>query len=134
MPIYDVSAAAEALDIDPKQLDNIISRNAIPGVERRTRGVSRRLTLDAVVVIGVALELVSALRIPVAQAVRTAIELARQEGFAVPVGRYAKLEVDIQTLRASTSKRLDEAVESVGRRVRGRPAVRRGVAPRSHTL
>jgi hypothetical protein len=129
MPVYDVSAVAEAIGIDPKQLDNILSRNDLVGVERRTRGVARRLSTDAAVTIHLASELSTALRVPIAEALRLASELQRRADHAVAVGSFATLHVDVVALRAATVTRLDSAVELVGRRKRGRPArVRRNPA------
>ena len=34
MPVYDVSAVAHAVDLELKQLDNLLSRNALTGVEK----------------------------------------------------------------------------------------------------
>ena len=120
MPVYDLSALAEAFDTDAKQLDNILSRNEIAGVERRTRGVTRRVTLDAAVNIRVALDLAGDLGVPFARALRAAARLAA-DGGVVRVGEFASLHVDAGALRRSTLERLDSAVETVGKRPRGRP-------------
>jgi hypothetical protein len=122
MPIYDISAAAEALDVPAKQLDNILSRNEIPGVEKKCRGVTRRLSGEAIATTRLALDLARSLGMPVGAALRTALVLTQADRGLASAGPFATLTVDVAALRRSTSARLDAAVESVGRRRRGRPA------------
>jgi hypothetical protein len=55
--VYDVSAVAHALDLELKQLDNLLSRNTLAGVEKKRRGLARRLTPEIAVVIRLAKEL-----------------------------------------------------------------------------
>ena len=121
MPVYDVAALAEAFEVNERQLDNLLSRNEIAGVERRTRGVTRRVTLDAAVAIRVALELTNELRVPSAHALRIASRITANPSEEVAVGSYGSLRFDVATIRGSTLERLDSAVEAVGRRRRGRP-------------
>ena len=121
MPVYDIAAAAEALDITSKQLDNIVSRHALSGVERHSRGVGRRISADAVVAVGVAVELARTTRIPIGVALDLA-HTALRAGGEVRIGRFAVLKIDVDSIRASVLARLDTAVELVGRRQRGRRA------------
>ena len=121
MPFYDVSALAVALDLDPRQVDNMLSRNTIAGVERKTRGVTRRVNADAVVRIQLASELTRALGISVGRALQLASRLT-ESGADVQLGQYGLLRFDVMGLRRTTLERLDAAVEAVGRRRRGRPA------------
>lgn len=121
LPVYDVSAVAHALDINHRQLDNILSRNDLIGVDRRARGVTRRVTPDAAVIINLALDLSTALRIPTSSAIRAAEAIAREPDHQLAVGDFASIRVDMAGLTASTNARLSMAVEIVGRRRRGRP-------------
>ena len=121
MPFYDVPAVAEAVRMGEKQLDNLLSRNELIGVERRTRGVSRRLSVDAAVTIQLASELATVLGMPIGHALRVSRALQEHEGRAIRVGTFATLQIDLPALRATTLARLDSAVELVGRRKRGRP-------------
>ena len=121
MPVYDVSAVAHALGIDVKQLDNILSRNYLNGVDRRARGVSRRISSDAAITLQLACDLAAALEVPVAAALRISQMLQQKDDEPVAVGRFASLRADVVALRATTVARLDTAVEVVGRRRRGRP-------------
>jgi hypothetical protein len=125
MPIYDLAAVAEALDLTPKQLDNLLSRNHLPGIERKRRGIARRITSDVAAVVCLARELSAALSVPLANVLgfsQAAIEHGAQQ---IELGRFTKLSIDQPALRASVAERLDAAVETVGRRRRGRPPRRR---------
>lgn len=124
MPVYDVSAVAHATDFDLKQLDNLLSRNSLPGVEKNRRGVARRLTPDIAVVIRLAKELAEFFGTSVGSMLEAAYAIERAETDEVRIGPDLSLQVDRTALRASTLARLDSAVEIVGRRPRGRPPKR----------
>ena len=124
MPVYDLAAVAHALDIDLKQLDNLLSRNALPGVERRRRGIARRLTPDIAVVIRLARDLSEALGVSVGNLLSVANSIERGATNEVRLGEHVTLHVDRDALRISTLARLDAAVEVIGTRRRGRPPAR----------
>ena len=124
MPFYDLSAVAHAIDFDVKQLDNLLSRNALPGVDKKRRGVSRRLTPDVAVAIRLAKELSDVLGVSPGSLLSIASRIERDGRDEIGMGRFATLRVDLPSLRASTLARLDDAVEVVGRRQRGRPPKR----------
>ena len=121
LPVYHVSAVAQAIGIDVKQLDNLLSRNFLTGVDRRTRGVARRISTEAAITLQLAWDLTAALEVPLAAALRISQIVQRNDGEAVTLGRFASIRVDVVALRATTVARLDAAVELVGRRRRGRP-------------
>ena len=124
MPVYDTAAAAEALGMPPKQLDNILSRHTLRGVDRPRRGVGRRIGTDVVVIVFLAVEFVRAARVPIA----VALELARTSlvsGGKAELGEFATITVDVAEVRGSVAARLDAAVELVGRRRRGRRGTNR---------
>jgi hypothetical protein len=124
LPVYDLAAVAHALDIDLKQLDNLLSRNALPGVERRRRGIARRLTPDVAVVIRLARDLSDALGVSVGTLLSVADSIERGATNEVRLGEYVTLHVNREALRTSTLARLDAAVEVIGTRRRGRPPTR----------
>jgi hypothetical protein len=124
LPVYDVSAVAEALDFDLKQLDNLLSRNRLPGLEKKRRGLARRLTVDTAVVIRLAIELAHAFDTPPGSLLQFARKLAQGDSSEMALGKFLTLQIDLTGLRASTIGRLDNAVETVGRRRRGRPPSR----------
>jgi len=121
LPVYDLTAVAHALDIDIKQLDNLLSRNALPGVERKRRGIARRLTPEVAVVIRLARELSEALGVSVGSLLPVANAIDRGATNEVRLGEFVTLNVDRDSLRATTLARLDAAVEVIGTRRRGRP-------------
>jgi len=124
LPIYDLAAVAEAVNLEPKQLDNLLSRNHLPGVDRTKRGVSRRLNTEVAIILCLARELSQALHIPLGSALRFAKTAVGPDAAPIDLGNFATLQIDQQLLRSSITARLDAAVEAVGRRRRGRP--RRG--------
>ena len=124
LPVYDLAAVAHALDIDLKQLDNLLSRNALPGIEKRRRGIARRLTPDIAVVIRLARDLSESLGVSVGTLLAIAYSIERGATNEVRLGEHVTLCVDRDALRMSTSARLDAAVEVIGTRRRGRPPTR----------
>ena len=105
----------------PKQLDNMLSRNELDGVERRTRGVTRKISSEAAVAINIAWQLSEATNLPIASALELARRLTVDSDHSVAVGDHLRLAVNFAGIRADTLARLDAAVETVGRRRRGRP-------------
>ena len=124
MPVYDVAAVAEALDVPIRQVDNILSRHDIRGVERKRRGVTRRIAPDAVVTLRLAIELAQALHVPIGPAIEFANRL-EESGGTTRLGDFGTASIDLDSRRTATLSQLDRAVELVGRRPRGRPVRRR---------
>jgi hypothetical protein len=123
LPLYDLAAVAHAVDVPAKQLDNLLSRNALPSVEKKRRGLARRLPREIAVAVKLASDLATTLDIPTGKLLRLAHEIERSDRAELMIGEFAKLEINLSGLRAYTAARLDEAVEVVGRRRRGRPPV-----------
>jgi len=121
LPVYDLAAVAHALDLDLKQLDNLLSRNALPGVEKRRRGLARRLTPEVAVVIRLAKQLSEALGVSVGSLLSVSYSIERGTTDEVRLAEFVTLHVDRNAVRTSTLARLDTAVEVIGRRRRGRP-------------
>jgi hypothetical protein len=124
LPIYDLAAVAEAVNLEPKQLDNLLSRNQLPGVDRTKRGVSRRLNTEVAIILCLARELSQALHIPLGSALHFAKAVVGPDPASIELGDFVTLQIDQPLLRSAITARLDAAVETVGRRRRGRP--RRG--------
>jgi hypothetical protein len=127
LPVYDLAAVAHALDLDLKQLDNLLSRNALPGVERKRRGIARRLTPEVAVVIRLAKELSEGLGVSAGSLLPVAYAIERGNTDEVRLAEFLTLHIDRNAVRTSTLARLDTAVEVVGMRRRGRPAGRGGL-------
>jgi hypothetical protein len=105
----------------PKQLDNLLSRNELDGVERKTRGVTRRISSEAAVTINIAWQLAEAAKVPLGNALELSRRLTAGSDHSIAVGDHLRLAVDFAGIRTETLSRLDSAVETVGRRSRGRP-------------
>jgi hypothetical protein len=121
LPVYDVSAVAHALDLELKQLDNLLSRNTLAGVEKKRRGLARRLTPEIAVVIRLAKELSESLGVSAGSMLPIAHDIERSSSDDVRLSEFLTLQIDRNALRASTLARLDSAVEVIGTRRRGRP-------------
>lgn len=127
MPVYDLAAVAQAVDLEEKQLDNLISRNALRGLEKNRRGIARRFTPELVVMIKLAKDIGDTLGLPTGSLFPVA-DRVMQSGGELNVGSFGVLQVDLTSLRESIIARLGTAVEEVGRRKRGRPPTRRNTS------
>jgi len=125
LPVYDIAAVAHATEFDLKQLDNLISRNALDGITKKRQGVARRLSPEIAVVIRLARMLSDGLNAPVGRLLPIAHAILYGITDEVQLADFVRLRVDREALRASTLTRLDSAVELVGRRTRGRPQKKR---------
>ncbi len=119
---YTVATAAVALSVTAKWVDNALSHNRITGVAQSRQGVARRLTVEAVTVLEIALRLMRSLHIPASPALRIAQELGR-DGTAYSRDG-CELRLDVDEVRATVAGRLAEAVEYTPVPRRGRPVGR----------
>lgn len=117
---YTVATAALALGTSVKWLDNTLSHNRVPCVSQQRQGIARRLTVEGLLVLGLAVLLTQELGLPT----RKAIALA--EGLANNEGRYLaqqglNLALDLTSFRAGMLEKLENAVEIAPVPKRGRP-------------
>lgn len=122
MRAYTVATAAVALRVSNKWVDNVLSRYSLHGVTQSRQGIARRLTVEAVIVLEIALRLGRSLEIPLATSLRIARALAAhgRAGDEFP-GTLIHLTVDLEAVRATVAARLADAVESTPVPRRGRP-------------
>ena len=125
MRAFDVTAAAIALEVTPKWLDNLLSHHRIPGVVGGRQGVRRRLQPRAVLHIAVIIHLCRELGMPVRRALGTAQSLL-EHGRVVAGG--LELRMDVTRLGWELDARLADAAESASLRRRGRPPARERTA------
>jgi hypothetical protein len=118
---YTVATAALALGTSLKWLDNVLSHNQVPGVAQDRQGVSRRLTIDGLVVLALAVLLIQELGVFTPRAIALAEDLAKHEGRHVAREGVLKLELDLAPFRARLLERLENAVEVAPVPRRGRP-------------
>jgi hypothetical protein len=117
---YTVATAALALRVPTKWIDNTLSHFSVQGVSQARQGIPRKLSVDALTVLSIALSLIQDLDTPVANALDVATQLARSDGTVVlPLGII--LRVDIQRTTTAILERLEHAVEIAPLPRRGRP-------------
>ena len=128
---YTVGTAALALDVPAKWLDNVLSHFQVPGVIQERQGVPRKVSLDGVLQLALALSLITDLEIPTANALRLANAM-NQTGGQHRTGSGISIALDLSTIRAGLETRLAQAVEMAPLPRRGRPP-RSTATPRSKT-
>jgi hypothetical protein len=117
---YTIATAALAVGTSSKWLDNTLSHYRVSGVVQRKQGVARRITIEGLLTLSVALTLISELGATVASAVNVADKVVAAGGmYASPDG--VRIEVDLQHFRNRLLERLEHAVEVAPVPKRGRP-------------
>lgn len=127
MRSYSVVAAALALDVSPKWLDNLLSQNRVAGVSQSRQGVARRIAPGALYVIATVSTLNSEFQIPVAGALELAHGLwaaspqESEEAAGVVRRNGISIELDRHAIRRRVEAGLADALEITPRPRRGRP-------------
>ena len=123
---YSVAAAAFALDVAPRWLDNFLSQHAVPGVVAAERGVARRIPLSALVLVAIARDLQRELGVGLGRGLEAAVRLVGRDDdpSMLPIGEAAVLRVDVAALRRAIEDRLVIAMEILVAPRRGRPPAR----------
>jgi hypothetical protein len=117
---YAIATAALALGTSIKWLDNVLSHHRVPGVAQERQGISRRLTVEGLLVLALAVLLIKELGLPTAKAIALAAELTKNEGRYV-VEQGLNLGLDLQSFRVRLLENLENAVEVAPVPRRGRP-------------
>jgi hypothetical protein len=117
---YTVGTAALALDVPAKWLDNVLSHFELAGVVQKHQGIARKVSLEGVLQLALALALISDLGIPTATALRLADTMRETSGqHRTPSG--ITIGLDVSSIRAGLETRLAQAVEIAPLPRRGRP-------------
>lgn len=117
---YTIATAALTLGTSIKWVDNVLSHNRVSGIARGRQGISRRLTIEGLVGLALAVLLARELGLPTAKAIMVAENLAKNEGrYIAPQGLI--LTLDLSSFRADLLERLESAVEIAPVPKRGRP-------------
>lgn len=117
---YTIATAALALQVPNKWLDNTLSHYRVQGVSQQRQGIPRRLSVESLTILAIALALVNDLETPVAKALTLATSLLTSGGeLALSTG--AKIQVDIEQTTTALLERLEHAVEIAPLPRRGRP-------------
>jgi hypothetical protein len=117
---YTVATAALTLGTTVKWLDNVLSHNVVSGVDVKRQGVSRRLSIEAILVLEVVSLLIQDLGLPVPAAI-TVAEAVIRTGGGYRTDHGLSVEVGLATLRETLLQRLEAAVETAPIPKRGRP-------------
>ncbi|SRR6266566_2321120 len=117
---YTIATAALALRMPLKWLDNALSHYKVPGIQQRRQGVARRLTIDGLLTLAVAITLIHDLSIPLLAALEIADKLIRNGGRHISA-QGVDIQLDLETLKARLFERLENAVEIAPVPKRGRP-------------
>ena len=118
---YTVTTAALALEVPAKWVDNILSHHTVPGVDQDRQGVSRKLSIDGLLVLALTTFLIQELGAPASKAIDMAEILLRNEGhYESPRG--LSLILDLSAFQTNLLERLENAVEMAPVPRRGRPA------------
>lgn len=121
---YTVGTAALALDVPTKWVDNLLSHFPVPGVTQAHQGIARKVSLEALVQLTIALTLIRELSIPIAAALRLASEIVANSGIYEAPGRVT-LKLDLARTQIDLERRLIAAVEMAPAPRRGRPPTRK---------
>lgn len=124
MPLYNTSAAAAAMGVTPKWLDNLLSHNRIDAVPSESQGIARRLSIAAVTQLVLAKELTESLDLPSPAALRLAGRLLESQSGDIRVSPTLRITLSIDDLKANVLERLTRAVEIAPTPRRGRPPKR----------
>jgi hypothetical protein len=117
---YTVGTVALALSVPKKWVDNVLSHYAVGGVAQEHQGVSRKVSLDAVLQLALAAKLIQDLQVPTPNALRLATMLT-QSGGRHRTNAGISIQLDLLRLHAALEARLAEAVEITPIPKRGRP-------------
>lgn len=121
MRVYNIAVAALALDVDRKWLDNLVAQHHIAGVERFTRGVSRRLSVRALLAAAIVRDLQRELGVPAGRAVEAASRALASSHHHIQLSPAVSVHLDLSALERALDQRLVHAMETAVPRRRGRP-------------
>ena len=122
---YTIATAALALGMPIKWLDNVLSHIRVAGVAQERQGISRRLTVEGLLVLALAVLLIQELGLPTPRAIVVAEDLAKTEGIYI-TRQGLNLALDLPSFQVQLLERLENAVEIA-------PVPRRGRPPKNKT-
>ena len=117
---YTVATAALAIGTSIKWLDNVLSHNRVSGVAQERQGISRRLTVEGLLVLALAVLLIQEFALPTPKAIVLAEDLAKNEGRYM-AQQGLNLTLDLSSFRIRLLENLENAVEIAPVPKRGRP-------------
>lgn len=116
------AAAAAALGVDRKLLDNILSKEACYLIGKGARGRARRIDFPALQRIAIALVLARDLGVSVARGLKLAeAVLVDENRGAVAIGSLIRLQFDLPQLNRAVEEAVVDTLEGFVTPKRGRP-------------
>ena len=121
---YHIDIAVFAADADRKWADNLLSHFDVPGVESAKQGVARRITGRGIHHIALIWRL-SAAGLSLSLAVQASQELLGAPTAEFELTADVMLRLDRSAFLTEIDARIDEGVESIVPKARGRPPASR---------
>jgi hypothetical protein len=118
---YDVAVASLAIDAPVRWTDNVITQHHLEGVVAARRGVTRKISHAAVLLLAVARELHAEAGLSVRDALDRAAQLLATTSASVPMSGHLRVTLDRSGLEERLALRLRDALESAPTPRRGRP-------------
>jgi hypothetical protein len=121
---YSARLVALTLGVPTKWVDNLLSHHEVPGVSRVRQGVERRITDVGFLAIEATRLLATELGVPLASAVaiaRAAVVARSKTGMRFVTMSDVVVSFPVEAIEQGLRERVVAAVESLGRRPRGRP-------------
>src|SRR4051812_28702419 len=103
---YTLGTVAFAFNVDKKWLDNTLSHYRVHGVHQKRQGIARRLTIESLLTLSVAIVLTDHLEVPLGRAIVIAQNLGAGGGQYL-ADDTLELRVDLQTVHAHLLERLE---------------------------
>jgi hypothetical protein len=117
---YTIATAALALGVSPKWIDNALSHHRVKGVTQKKQGISRRLSIDGLLILSLALLSSAELGTSLANALQIADQLVANGG-RLRFSHGLMVELDLEQFRNQLLSKLEHAVEVAPIPTRGRP-------------
>lgn len=119
------SAAAAVLDVEPKYLDNILSREGKQLIQQgksSKQGRRRRIDSALLVPFAIAITLQRELGVPIARGLEIGAKFLDPHSSSIALGQLGALSFDLSALRSHLSSVLADVLEQTAVPKRGRPA------------
>ena len=117
---YTVATAALALHVTTKWLDNILSHYQVQGVSQAKQGVARRLSVESLTILAIAVKLIKDLELPTSKALNIASLLLDSRSTAT-LSSGIQIKINVEQTITELLERLERAVEIAPLPRRGRP-------------
>jgi hypothetical protein len=121
MKALSTDVAAAAIGVERKVLDNVLAREGRLLLATGSRGRRRRISLETLERVAVAMILNRDLGVSIARGLELAERIVESPALPISVGSLSALAFDLPRLHLLIELSVNEALESVAERTRGRP-------------